>query len=60
MAPIEITTDEGLADAERELADLQTRRDEWAVKRSEDLEMAILAYRERQRGHLEKSYPPEE
>ena len=60
MAAVEISSDEGLAEAERELAELVDRRDEWAVKRSEDLEMAILAYRERQRGHLEKSYPDQE
>jgi hypothetical protein len=60
MADIEISSDEGLAEAERELAELVTRKDEWAVKRSEDLEMAILAYRERKRDHLEKAYPPEE
>ncbi len=56
---ITITNDDQLAEAERELSVLQERDDKDAAKRSVDLEAAILAYREEQRGRLEKAYPPQ-
>jgi hypothetical protein len=56
---IRITDDEQLAEAERELAELQERDDRESAHRAVDLEAAILAYREEQRARLEKAYPPQ-
>jgi len=56
---VEITSDEQLAHCERELAQLMPEEDQASRDRISQLEAAILEYRERQRGHLEKAHPPE-
>jgi|GEM_PF-1954792 len=56
---IEITNDEQLAEAERELSVLQERDDQESAHRAVDLEAAILVYREEQRARLETAYPPQ-
>lgn len=58
MAEIEIRTDEEFESAQRELDELTDggRQD---TRRALDLQTAILAYRDRRRGELEKGYPDE-
>jgi|GEM_PF-5186294 len=58
MADIEIRTDEEFENAQRELSALveQGRQDD---ERAVDLQNAVMAYRDRHRGDLEKGLPDE-
>lgn len=58
MAKIEIRTDEEFESAQRELSSLvkQGRQDD---ARAVDLQRAVMAYRDRHRGDLEKGFPDE-